>query len=272
MDKVKPTFAIPFASNHCHLHRDVLEYNDYVTNPLRLQEDLKTLGGLESLQLVIMPPGSWYSSQSGFSLTSLEPFRNFAGEIQLYAARKKETLENYYSEEESTKIPRVVFERLLQQIHGIPFWLRWYLSGLKVVFCLRFGTACCSWHVLDCQRLMWTHLDEEPQHKPGPVIDIPALLFKDVVFKRMFAHAGISKRVRYHCASLREWQLLQRFLFMLVFIEHRVFPLKARYLKKLLQSYRQRWREVYVYALAAYLHWVKRDPLWKVEEKLLLRS
>ena len=38
MDKVNPKFAIPFASNHCHLNDDVFDFNDYISDPLELRE------------------------------------------------------------------------------------------------------------------------------------------------------------------------------------------------------------------------------------------
>ncbi|HEY5322839.1 MAG TPA: MBL fold metallo-hydrolase, partial [Caldimonas sp.] len=34
MDAVQPRYAVPFASNHCHLHDDVFAFNDMIATPL----------------------------------------------------------------------------------------------------------------------------------------------------------------------------------------------------------------------------------------------
>ena len=37
MEAVKPKYAVPFASNHCHLHKDVYSMNDLVNDPFKLE-------------------------------------------------------------------------------------------------------------------------------------------------------------------------------------------------------------------------------------------
>ena len=38
MEKVQPRYAIPFASNHCHLHKDVYPLNGYVMTPVLVKD------------------------------------------------------------------------------------------------------------------------------------------------------------------------------------------------------------------------------------------
>mgnify|MGYP000713333759 CR=1 FL=1 len=43
MDNLKPKYAVPFASNHCHLHKDVRHFNEIINDPYNLLENLNTI-------------------------------------------------------------------------------------------------------------------------------------------------------------------------------------------------------------------------------------
>ena len=40
MERVKPRYASPFASNHCHLHKDTWAFNSHVTPPSQVAKAL----------------------------------------------------------------------------------------------------------------------------------------------------------------------------------------------------------------------------------------
>ena len=72
MDKLKPKYAVPFASNHCHLHRDVYHFNEIVNDPYKLKNELKEMGGLKSSELKIMLSGDNWNSKKGFKIKNRE--------------------------------------------------------------------------------------------------------------------------------------------------------------------------------------------------------
>ena len=67
MDAVKPKYAIPFASNHVHLHKDVYSSNSIVNDPFMLLDTLNELGNLKS-KFKIMLSGDIWDSNTGFHL------------------------------------------------------------------------------------------------------------------------------------------------------------------------------------------------------------
>ena len=70
MDNVKPKYAIPFASNHCHLHNDVFETNDIINDPFKLKNDISEIGGLKESQLKVMLSGDSWSKSGGFLINN----------------------------------------------------------------------------------------------------------------------------------------------------------------------------------------------------------
>lgn len=68
MDAVKPKFAVPFASNHCHLNDDVIKFNSYISNPIELRDYVEELNSGLDWNLKVMLPGSTWSSNGGFSI------------------------------------------------------------------------------------------------------------------------------------------------------------------------------------------------------------
>ena len=66
MDAVKPKYAVPFASNLCHLHKEVFKFNDYINDPYQLKKQIDDGGGLESSDLKILLSGDYWSSTEGF--------------------------------------------------------------------------------------------------------------------------------------------------------------------------------------------------------------
>ena len=63
MDNVQPKYAIPFASNHCHLHKDVFKMNDVINDPFKLKKDIEIIGGLSRSELVILLSGDSWSKK-----------------------------------------------------------------------------------------------------------------------------------------------------------------------------------------------------------------
>ena len=66
MDHVKPKYAIPFASNHCHLHKDVFHFNDIINDPFILEDHINDMGGLSESEFIPMLPGDSWTKSNGF--------------------------------------------------------------------------------------------------------------------------------------------------------------------------------------------------------------
>lgn len=78
MDAVKPRYALPFASNHCHLLPEVDEFNVYVSIPSELEDFLNNADdGVTEWKFVRALPGSKWDSDSGFDLANQDAFIDY---------------------------------------------------------------------------------------------------------------------------------------------------------------------------------------------------
>ena len=102
------------------------------------------------------------------------------------------------------------------------------------------------------------------------LIIIPAVIFRDSVLKNMFHHAGISKRCRYLASSREDLEILQAFVAGLEKLEL-VGDGGAHYWRRVVTRYIGRWRDLGVYALAAFYTVILRYPIYIVEEVILRR-
>jgi UDP-MurNAc hydroxylase len=70
MSAIQPRYAVPFASNHCHLHRDTLRFNRFQQTPKDAEQyfrNYKTQNPIRT-ELVTMLPGSIWDERRGFTL------------------------------------------------------------------------------------------------------------------------------------------------------------------------------------------------------------
>jgi hypothetical protein len=105
-----------------------------------------------------------------------------------------------------------------------------------------------------------------------PMLEMPAIVFRDAVLKNMFGHAGISKRCVFVASNHDDLRRLGAIVTHLDRHELGLYPVSWRYRVRLVLAYVRRWRETVVYAQALWLLKVKKLPIWLVEEAILKRS
>lgn len=269
MDNVKPKYAIPFASNHCHLHREAMQYNQFVNDPYLLQENLNDMGGLDSSQLKIMLSGDSWSPNKGFQFIekNKEYFTNKEKHIKAYAELNSTSLEKYYLLENKQRLANRTLNQFEDQLQHIPKFLKRKLKNWR--FLLEVGNEKKT-HFIEVDPYMGKTRKvqaEDSVHYSARII-IPLIVFNDAVNKNMFHHSGISKRNRYvfeNQEELKKWEILNGNLDR---VELQVFPLRISYLTRFFLSYVRRWREILVYFKA--LMYLKRGmKMYDVEEKIL---
>lgn len=267
MDRVRPRHAIPFASNHCHLHDDVFALNNYISNPLQLKQFIDDVETPMDWTLKVMLPGSEWSQARGFELRDEQCFRDLPGELAAYRERVADKLDAYRDYENRVAISDSIRQRFVAllrssgALRGGPgrfalttFWP----DGREETFTVDLRSG-----VLDVVA---------PMGKPAPglpLIRMPAVVFRDAVIKNMFHHAGISKRCRFIASNAAELALLRRVLARLDRSEHGVAPFTGSMARRLAQAYLRRWRELFVYLHAAWLIKIRRKPIYLAEEAIL---
>ena len=270
MDAVKPKYAVPFASNHCHLHKDVYGMNNLVNDPFKLEGFLTENKLLQDVELKIMLSGDSWSSESGFDINSEN--KNYFEFKEKYIAEYRnevsDKLDGYYALENRVKPNSRIIEMFEKQISSIPSIFRSRLGDFRYKMVL-FNDDSEHYYVVTPKNA--TVEECESSMDLGATVRIPIKIFLDAVAMNMFHHSSISKRNQYIFKT--EQQLLQyeKFQDLLEYVELEVFPVRIKYIGKLLKAYVRRWREVIVY-VQAFLLKRKGMPIYDVEEEILKRT
>jgi len=120
MDRVKPQYAIPFASNHCYLHDDVFQFNEYICNPHELKQYVADHAKDRGWELQIMSPGSWWTSESGFELGDDSSFDNLEKSLAVYKQDVSGSLDRTRTDENRARITDAVLRRFGEMISYSP--------------------------------------------------------------------------------------------------------------------------------------------------------
>lgn len=272
MDAVEPKYAVPFASNHCHLHKDTYHFNENITNPIKLKNLLEHQGGLQSSKLVIMLPGSTWDSQQGFTIRDTEPFDNLTHKLEQYREKNLDILNKYYELESKQILKAGIISKHEDHLRFIPWFLRLRLKNLLIAYRIVKDNGQDTYFVVDCKNCKLNEVDKAKYQQAEIKIEWPILVFRQTISLNMYIHAFISKRIKFYVNDRKHLKQLNRYTMYLVQIEQEVFPIRLRYMWRFFKSYCRRWREIIVYVnvLKEVLGGTKSMPL--IEEIMLSKS
>lgn len=272
MDNVKPRYAIPFASNHCHLHKDVFQTNDIINDPFKLKNDIFELGGLKESQIKVMLSGDGWTKSDGFIINNKNEKYFTEKDINLlqYQINVQDSLEKYYKLESNTRLNNRTINLFNQQLKSIPKFAKRNLKNWDFTINITGGKK--EYFLQVNPYLSESELvEKELYDSAGAKIIIPADIFNSAVNQNMFHHSGISKRNKYIFSdefNLKKWEIMNG---LLEKVELEVFPLKTSYVKNIILNYIRRWREIYVY-FQAFILTRKGMKIYDVEEKILSKN
>jgi UDP-MurNAc hydroxylase len=270
MEAVKPKYAVPFASNHCHLHKDVYSMNNLVNDPFKLERYLTENKLLKDVELKIMLSGDSWSSESGFDINpeNRKYFESKEKYIAEYRDEVSDKLEGYYNLENKIKLNSRIIEMFEEQISSIPRILRSRLGDFSYKMVL-FNDVVEHNYVVTPKNA--TVEECKSSTELGATVRIPIKIFLDSVALNMFHHSSISKRNQYIFKSEQQLLLYEKFQDLLEYVELEVFPIRIKYIGNMIQAYVRRWREVIVY-VQAFLLKRKGMPIYDVEEEILKKT
>ena len=269
MDNLKPKYAVPFASNHCHLHKDVRHFNEIINDPYNLLENLKTMGGLKYSEYKIMLPGDSWDYIKGFNIDfkNKNYFSNKELHLNRYLETNQKKLEDYYLKESKQRLNKRTIKIFEKQLKYIPKIFKRKLKNWSFLIELSSDINFRYLEVEPYQSLV-REVSSESSNKYKTKIHIPLIIFNDAVNMNMFHHSVISKRNNYlfdNKEELNKWELLNSHLEK---VELQVYPLTLKYSFNFILSYFRRWREVIVY-FQALIYLKKGFKIYDVEEKIL---
>lgn len=251
MNKVKPKYAIPFASNHCHLHRDVYHLNQLITTPVQVVEYVEAQGGLRASELKVMVSGDSWDSEHGFNITPQTYFTNRDEHLKRYVEANVDKLEASYQLEEKVDIRLNEFERFFSKFcKAVPLYYRRALRGKPIVFVAVAGERR-NHFLVDVYGSKVTKIQRDEIPANAMFFEAPAIVLKKALAANMFSHVGISKRVKYRMHSEDRMHMVL-FNQLLAAYEYDVLPLSELFSLRTLRSYARRWRELILYARLLY--------------------
>ncbi len=271
MDAVRPRYAVPFASNHCYLHRDTERFNDITVNPLRLRSQLAEFGGLSHSELIVMPPGSSWTP-GRFTLGDITPFEQPQTYLAAYRERMSERLAQTYAEEDAVTIGSPVLQRLAAHLKRVPKWRRALARVEKIGTELHWSDGRRMYIEIDIRRAAASVVSDSVATQWIARMHWPAAVFRDAIMQCMYSQGMISKRFEFVGRDAASLAALIRGFGVLCDVEAGLYPLRATYVWRALRSYTRRWRELVVYAQAAWYIFVRKIPGYQVEELVLRAS
>lgn len=242
-------YAIPFASNHCHLHRDVYAFNEFVQTPAAVAEHFRQQN-IADPQLQIMAPGDSWSKEEGFRLSEVDLFVDRMARLAAYQESKRCVLERYYEREARAVVRLAEVQSYFRRFcAACPYLLRrsfrkkpliyvLWAGDRRTVFLVNLGTR-------DVQEL------ETIPENAEIVIVTTTLIMRQCLKLGLFSHLGLSRRVRYRFTS-RSSRDVQRLILLFSLYEHDWLPVRRAFKPRVLETYALRWREVYLY-----LQWLR---------------
>lgn len=267
IEKTKPTFAVPFASNHCHLHREVFAFNAKIQTPVEVERYVTSQGGFSGSQLKIMVSGDAWDSVHGFHLQYHTYFTERDRHLDRYRTEQQEKLEATYRTEEQSMVRLDEVQQFFARFFkAVPRVIRRTFRNKPIVLCARTGNDMACFTV-DLAAGSVSQVSGEALGQGAIRYETTASILKMAMALNMFSHIGISKRVRYRTRR-EDRRYLVRFNSLLAAYEYEVLPLRAVFRFRTLQVYVRRWREV-VLAIQFVVGFLRGKTRHQLEERFL---
>ena len=242
-------WAVPFASNHCFLHRETRQFNDTSVSPEDVRAHYTARAralGRES-DCVVMPAGSSWSEASGFTVRPFDYARKDEL-IEELARRYAPRLEEQYAREDRAVADYKAFVRYFEGfVRAIPRLLA-RVRPVRVRFDVRDCRGVSHWYVDLARREIGVW--DEPQ-PTDVIVEVHAIVMNDCTRGRMFSTWTPSKRLRIHLADRRHLTDFFVFLMLLDWYELDMLPLRKNLSRRALGVWLRRWRDLIEVAAVA---------------------
>ncbi|HEV3090633.1 MAG TPA: MBL fold metallo-hydrolase [Candidatus Cybelea sp.] len=258
--QLHPRYAVPFASGICHLHREVRDENRFLVSAPEMQAYFEgNAPRAPGTQLVVMPVGSRWSSESGFELTG-----NVVSDMVEYAEQRavqvNERLEKSYRNEEQKEIAFDDFSNYFTKFFKTTRLLRPFMGKARWVFPI--AKAQPEYWTVDFGRSVIERSDRMPADYDSAVTVSPAVL-SGSLRNTVFTNVDISKRWRVH---VRRGSAMRHFIVtnLLLLYEAEYLSLRRLFSWRFVTGYLRRFPEVLDYAQMAFITATKgKDSLVK---------
>ena len=114
-------YAIPFASNHCHLHPDTWRFNAHVQTPERVAAHVRA-SGRERPEVVVMVSGDSWSGEHGFRISGEDWFGRREERLDAYREARAPALARSAEREARAVVTRDEVATYFARLHAASPW------------------------------------------------------------------------------------------------------------------------------------------------------
>ncbi len=241
--RIQPRFAIPFASNVCHLHPESQSQNQHLVAPEAVAATCR--GVIGDAEVVILAPGDGWDADLGFQISDPGATRRIPEIIRELATEKRSVLERYSDEENALAPidPASLEQHLLAFCRAVPWPLR-----RAFPFRVAFELPASEFLIVDLRKQRIEMRSQRPDDVDS-VVRANAHLLRDALDKYCLNLVGISKRLRVH---LHRGGLVPDAAFwgLLAVYELGYLPVRSLLRPRPIAALWRRWREFAGYAKA----------------------
>jgi len=245
-------YAVPFASNHCHLHKDTWRFNKYIQNPSMVRDYFER-NNIKGTEVQVMVSGDSWSSETGFNQQPGDYwFTDIDQRLEEYRENQKDKLEKFYEKEDKTKINKKVVDKYFAGLkRKIPFFLKWKLKNFKftyVLYCEEKPKYIYNVDVAtgNVEQLAPEEVDLSDYEKYPAQIHTTAFIFLRCIGFRIFSHMSIGKRVFYKVTKDAKPKM-ETLNLVFNLEEYDMIPISRNFKGRSIQTWWLRWREIILY-------------------------
>lgn len=232
-------YAIPFASNHCFLHRETRRFNDTGVNPQMVADHYNSHPDSAGSDCVVMTPGSSWSRDGGFQLRDFDYARKNEV-IDSMAVKYADKLEKQYEKEVQFKSSFKAFERYFTAfLDATPLVIR--KAFLPRTLFRTTDPDGDKFYLLDLPAKSIRELSGDTDDVDVK-IKTPAIVLMSCVRQKMFSTWSASKRLEIEIVQ-GGLSKLNAFFAMLDLYENEGLPLRSNLRPRELGIWLRRWRE-----------------------------
>jgi len=215
----------------------------------------------------VMIPGDRWDSETGFRIRPNHWFEDRAEKLAACRERVKLTLERQAAKDARTSLSLKTVQRFFERLSAnVASVLTRPLKGTEVLLVARSGDKR-SGFAIDLHGGKVREVEPADFDRFDKRIELPTVILRQALATNMFQHAGISKRVHFYATGAAMPQL-KRFVSILELAEAEVFPLRSNLNARAVRAFAPRWRQVLLYARAAF-DMARGNELPDLKEKYL---
>jgi UDP-MurNAc hydroxylase len=238
--------AIPFASNHCHLHKEVIDYNSYAVSQQEVA-DYFAEHNITEPEVDVMVSGDLWDSKTGFDIKENDWFTRRDEHILEYKEQVSDRLEDTYAKEAKAKVSMKRVEKYYDRVFkAMPYFMRRAYKNCPALYVLTAGDNTTLIEV-DFWGKKVREIDSYTDESHPFQTHTQTALFNHCIVSDLFSHLAISKRVRYR-VTRENYKRARMLAYFYNFFEYDLLPIKNIHPVRFIGGWLRRWRELLLYA------------------------